>query len=84
MATVEDYRAYAKQYFALAQVAESEEVRRALLEMASYWTEAALRTECLGDSCVGPIARHTPKIPSTNRANPVNRANAALFNATGL
>jgi hypothetical protein len=54
VARVEDYRAYAKQYFALAQEADSEELRRASLEMASYWMEAAMRTECLGDSYVGP------------------------------
>jgi hypothetical protein len=52
MAKVEDYRAYAKQYFVWAQEADSEELRRASLEMASYWMEAAMRTECLGDSHV--------------------------------
>jgi hypothetical protein len=50
----EDYRAYAKQYFASAQETDSEESRRALLEMASYWMEAAMRTESLGDSHVEP------------------------------
>ena len=45
MARVEDYRAYAKQYFVRAQEADSEELRRASLEMASYWMEAAMRTE---------------------------------------
>ena len=52
MAKVEDYRAYAKQYFVWAQEADSEELRRASLEMASYWMEAAMRTESLGDSHV--------------------------------
>jgi len=47
MARVEDYRAYAKQHFVRAQEADSEELRRASLEMASYWMEAAMRTECL-------------------------------------
>jgi hypothetical protein len=54
MARVEDYRAYAKQHFVRAQEADSEELRRASLEMASYWMEAAMRTECLGDSHVKP------------------------------
>ena len=49
-----DYRAYAKQHFVRAQEADSEELRRASLEMASYWMEAAMRTECLGDSHVKP------------------------------
>ena len=52
MARVEDYRAYAKQYFVWAQEADSEELRRASLEMASYWMEAAMRTESFGDSHV--------------------------------
>jgi len=34
MARAEDYRGYAKQYFALAKRADSEELRRASLEMA--------------------------------------------------
>ena len=54
MAKVEDYRAYAKQYFVWAQETDSEELRRASLEMASYWMEAAMRTECLDDSHVEP------------------------------
>ena len=54
MARVEDYRAYAKQYFVRAQEADSEELRRASLEMASYWMEAAMGTESLGDSHVEP------------------------------
>jgi hypothetical protein len=54
MARVEDYRAYAKKCFVRAQEAEGEELRRASLEMASYWMEAAMRTECLGDSQVEP------------------------------
>jgi hypothetical protein len=53
VARVEDCRAYAKQYFALAREADSEELRRASLEMASYWMEAAMWTECLGDSYAG-------------------------------
>ena len=54
MARVEDYRAYAKQHFVRAQEADSEELRRASLEMASYWMEAAMRTENFGDSHVEP------------------------------
>ena len=54
MARVEDYRAYAKQYFVWAQEADSEELRRASLEMASYWMEAAMRTESFGDSHIEP------------------------------
>jgi hypothetical protein len=62
MARVEDYRAYAKQYFMWAQEADSEELRRASLEMASYWMEAAMRTESFGDSCRG----ETEQSPSTS------------------
>ena len=54
MARVEDYRAYAKQHFVRAQEADSEELRRASLEMASYWIEAAMRMESFGDSHVEP------------------------------
>ena len=54
MARVEDYRAYAKQYFVWAQEADSEELRRASLEMASYWMDAAMRAECLGNSWIEP------------------------------
>jgi hypothetical protein len=64
MARVEDYRAYAKKCFVRAQEAEGEELRRASLEMASYWMEAAMRTECLGVSQVEPKrnAAYSPKI----------------------
>ena len=54
MPRVEDYRAHAKRYFVWAQEADSEESRRASLEMASYWMEAAMRAESLGDSHVEP------------------------------
>ena len=66
MARVEDYRAYAKKCFVRAQEAEGEELRRESLEMASYWMEAAMRTECLGDSHVEPKrnAAYSPKIAS--------------------
>ena len=33
---------------------DSEELRQASLEMASYWMDAAMRTECLGDSHIEP------------------------------
>jgi hypothetical protein len=52
--TKQDYRAFAKKCFMRAQEADSEESRRASLEMANYWMEAAMRTECLGDSHVEP------------------------------
>jgi len=29
---------------------DSEELRQGSLEMANYWMDAAMRTECLGDS----------------------------------
>ena len=45
MARVEDYRAYAKQHFVRAQEADSEELRRASLEMASYWMERPERVQ---------------------------------------
>ena len=38
--------------FVRAQETDSEELRQASLEMASYWMDAAVRTECLGDSRV--------------------------------
>jgi hypothetical protein len=48
------YRECAKKCFVWAQEADSEELRRSSLEMASYWMEAAMRAECLGDSPVEP------------------------------
>jgi hypothetical protein len=54
MARANDYREYAKKCFVWAQQADGEELRRASLEMASYWMDAAMRTECLGDSHVEP------------------------------
>ena len=54
MARANDYREYAKKCFVWAQQADAEELRRASLEMASYCMEAAMRTECLGDSHVEP------------------------------
>jgi hypothetical protein len=52
-----EYRAHAKKCFIRAQETESEELRQASLEMASYWMAAAMRTECLGDSRVEPEQR---------------------------
>jgi acetoacetate decarboxylase len=43
--------------FIRAQETESEELRQASLEMASYWMAAAMRTECLGDSRAEPEQR---------------------------
>jgi len=54
MITAKEYRAHAKKCFARAQETESEEFRQASLEMASYWIDAAMRTECLGDSHTEP------------------------------
>jgi hypothetical protein len=54
MTTAKDYRTYAKKCFTRAQETNSEESRQALLEMASYWMDAAMRTECLGDSRLEP------------------------------
>jgi hypothetical protein len=52
MARSNDYRECAKKCFVWAQEADSEELRRSSLEMASYWMDAAMRTECLGDNRV--------------------------------
>ena len=54
MTTAKKYRAHAKKCFVRAQETDSEELRRASLEMASYWIDAAMRTECLGDSHIEP------------------------------
>jgi len=54
MTTAKEYHAHAKKCFVRAQETDSEELRRASLEMASYWIDAAMRTECLGDSCIEP------------------------------
>jgi hypothetical protein len=54
MARSNDYRESAKKCFVWAQEADSEELRRSSLEMASYWIEAAMRVESLGDSPVEP------------------------------
>ena len=50
MTTAKEYRTHAKSCFARAQETDSEESRQASLEMASYWMDAAMRTECLSDS----------------------------------
>ena len=52
MTTAKEYRAHAKQCFVRAQETDSGELRQVLLEMASYWIDAAMRTECLGDAHV--------------------------------
>jgi len=52
MTTAKEYRTHAKRCFVRAQETDSEELRQASLEMASYWMDAAMRTECLGDSRV--------------------------------
>jgi hypothetical protein len=57
MTTAKEYRAHAKKCFIRAQETESEELRQASLEMASYWMDASMRTECLGDSRVEPEQR---------------------------
>ena len=54
MTTAKEYRARAKKCFARAQEAKGEELRRASLEMASYWMDAAMQTESLGDSRFEP------------------------------
>jgi hypothetical protein len=57
MTTAKEYGAHAKKCFIRAQDTESEELRQASLEMASYWMDAAMRTECLDDSRVEPEQR---------------------------
>ena len=54
MTTAKEYRAHAKKCFVGAQETDSKELRQASLEMASYWMDAAMRTECLGDSHIEP------------------------------
>ena len=54
MTTAKEYRAQAKRCFVRAQETDSVELRQASLEMASYWMDAAMRTECLGDSRTEP------------------------------
>ena len=54
MTTAKKYRAHSKKCFVRAQETDSEELRQASLEMASYWMDAAMRTECLGDSHIEP------------------------------
>jgi hypothetical protein len=49
-----NYRTHAKKCFIRAQGTNSEESRQALLEMASYWMDAAMRTECLDDGRLEP------------------------------
>ena len=46
--------AHAKKRFVRAQETDSEVLRQASLETASYWMDAAMRAECLGDSCIEP------------------------------
>jgi hypothetical protein len=49
-----EYRTHAKRCFVRAQETDSEELRQASLEMASYWMDAAMRIESLGNSCIEP------------------------------
>ena len=56
MEKAEEYRAFAKECFGRAQKADSDELRRASLEMASYWLEAAMRVECFGADETKPRA----------------------------
>jgi hypothetical protein len=53
MTTAKEYRTHAKRCFVRLKT-DSAELRQASLEMASYWMDAAMRTECLGDSRVEP------------------------------
>jgi hypothetical protein len=57
MTTAKEYRTHAKRCFVRAQETDSVELRQASLEMASYWMDAAMRTECLGDSQDEPEQR---------------------------
>jgi hypothetical protein len=52
MTTAKEYREHAKKCFVRAQETDSKELRQASLEMATYWMDAAMRTECLGESRV--------------------------------
>ena len=54
MITAKEYYAHARKCFVRAQETDSEELRQASLTMASYWMDAAMRTECLDDSRVEP------------------------------
>jgi hypothetical protein len=54
MTMAKNYRTHAKKCFIRAQGTNSEESRQALLEMASYWMDAAMRTECLDDGRLEP------------------------------
>jgi hypothetical protein len=68
MTTAKECRAHAKQCFARAQETESEELRQASLEMASYWLDAAMRTECLGNKRAEPEqqASSLRRLPAVN------------------
>jgi hypothetical protein len=54
MTRAKEYRAHAKKCFFCAQETNSEELRQASLDMASYWMDAAMRTECVDDTRVEP------------------------------
>jgi hypothetical protein len=71
MPTAKEYCTHAKKCFVRAQVTDSEESRQASLEMASYWMDAAMRTECLGDSRVEPEQQTIQRIASRNLMRPV-------------
>jgi hypothetical protein len=68
MTMAKEYRAHAKKCFARAQETESEDLRQASLEMATYWMDAAMRTECLGDSHTEPEQQAAPlrRLPAVN------------------
>ena len=52
--------AHAKKRFVRAQETDSEVLRQASLETASYWMDAAMRAECLGNSCIEPEQQAAP------------------------
>ena len=68
MTTAKEYCTHAKRCFVRAQETDSEELRQASLEMASYWMDAAMRTECLGGGRVDPEqqAAWTKEMPALN------------------
>ena len=61
MTTAKEYCTHAKKCFVRAQETDSDETQQASLEMASYWMDASMRTECLGDSRVEPEQQAIPE-----------------------
>lgn len=60
MTSADEYRQYAREAARAAAEVESEQDRKALLDLAGVWTRAATKLESLGGSLT-PAKQHTQR-----------------------